>query len=191
MIDSDKKEFKQLLVGTAEIYGNVEMTTMKLQLYFNALLDLSLQEVRHGLSEHMKDPKHGTFFPKPADIIRHTQPREVSAEDRASIAWMDICRQIQLKGAYGNLKLEDKQALAAVKNIGGWVSLCHSTEDQFTWKEKEFRRAYETFERTPIDMLPAALPGITEMHNQKIESKRGLQNLAAGLEDYAAKMKGE
>lgn len=184
MIDNDKKEFKGLMIATAEIYGNVEMTNIKLQMYFQTLASLTIQEVKHGLSEHMKDHKHGTFFPKPADIIRHVQAKEVSAEDRASLAWMEICRQIQLKGAYGTLKLDDKQALAAVKNIGGWVSLCHSTDDQFTWKEKEFRRAYETFERTPIEMLPSSLAGIEDMHNQKLESKRGLQNLTAGLEDF-------
>lgn len=182
MIDTDKKEFKGVMIATAEIYGNVEMTNIKLQMYFQTLSQLTMQEVKHGLSEHMKDPKHGTFFPKPADIIRHTKAKEVSAEDRASLAWMEISRQIQIKGAYGTLKLDDKQALAAVKNIGGWVSICHSTEDQFTWKEKEFRRAYETFERTPIELLPASLAGIEEMHNAKLESRKSLQNITAGLE---------
>ena len=134
---------------------------------------------------HMQNPDSGQFFPKPADLIRQlsgtSKQQEAAIEDKASIAWACIERDIRRIGSYGTLKMDDKQALAAVKAIGGWQSLCQTETSKMEWKRKEFIRMYETFERTPLDALPASLPGRIEMSEKKEQGPISLDRLALGV----------
>jgi len=186
MIDSDKGQFKILMIGAGETYGK-EITKPLLQIYFQSLQQHSIDDVSAAFSKHLIDAKHGTFFPKPADIIRHLTANDVTSEDKAELAWMTIMGEIRRTGSYGTLKIDDKQAIAALKNIGGWLNLCQTMENQLQWKHKEFLEAYATFERTPLEMLPTSLPGLEELDQHKNEAKKGLSNLQAGLEAFEAK----
>jgi len=185
MNEQDKNQFKTLMVGAGETYGK-EVTKPLLQIYFGALQSYPIDDVAAAFSKHLVDPKHGTFFPKPADIVRQLSANEQSAEDKAALAWLQVENAIRRGGAYSNLELEDKQALAAVKNMGGWRSLCMSLESEMQWKRKEFISLYETFERTPIELLPSSLPGIAEIENHKKESKGQMKSLVDGMNKFRA-----
>jgi len=176
MIESDKASFAELMVGYGEMY-NKAMTKSLMRVYFSALQRYSLEQVEYGLGIHSQDSKHGTFMPKPADIIRHIDAGQPSVDDRAEIAWMQIVNAMSRTGAYGRLQLDDKQALAAVKNMGSWQSLCHTDLDKLQWKKKEFMDLYQNFETTPIEMLPSHLPGIEDMAAQKKEAGGNLAGL--------------
>lgn len=134
---------------------------------------------------HMFDPDGGQYFPTIANIAKHAEgtakQQAAIIEDKAAIAWADICEQIRKKGSYGTLKLEDKQALAAVKAMGGWQRLCQSTTDEMVWKRKEFIRLYETFERTPLEALPQSLPGRIELSEHKAQGAQRLDQLMVGI----------
>lgn len=186
MNDSDKERFKSLMVGAGEIYGK-EITKPILQIYFQALIGYSIEAVSDSFSKHLVDSDHGTFFPKPADLVRHLEANKPSCEARAKIAWMQVQNAISSIGSYGTLHLKDKQALAAVKSLGSWKDLCMTDVDKMQWKEKQFLEAYETFENTPLEMLPHNLPGITEMHNQRLESKGQMKSLMDGLNEFKLK----
>lgn len=186
MDDSDKKKFAQQMMIAAEIYEK-EISKEKLQIYFATLINYPIDAVVHGIQSHMRDTKHGTFFPKPADIVRHIEAAGVSQEDRSELAWMEIENAIRMIGSYGTLKLEDKVALAAVKSLGSWKDLCMTDIDKMQWKRKEFIEAYKTFSNTPLEMLPKSLPGIEELHNQRLESKGQLSEISKGLEEFKAR----
>ncbi len=181
MDTQDKEKFKLLMIGSGEIYGK-EITKPLMQIYFQSLQKYSIEQVSDAFSKHLCDEKSGTFMPKPADIIRHLKANDVTAENKAELAWMQVMNSISSVGSYGTLKLDDKQAMAAVRNMGSWIGLCQTNESDMQWKKKEFIANYMTFENTPTEMLPASLPGISEMHNQKLESKKQLQGIASGVE---------
>ena len=140
---------------------------------------------------HMQNPDSGQFFPKPADLIKQmtgtTKQQDAAIEDRAAIAWACIERDIRRIGSYGTLKLEDKQALATVKAMGGWQSICQTETSKMEWKRKEFIRMYETFERMPLEALPSSLPGRIEMSEVKQAGPVALDKLALGVTKWRKK----
>ena len=187
MIDSDKAEFKILMVGVGELY-NKEITKPLMRIYFSSLTNYSLVDVERGISAHTMDAKHGSFFPKPADIVRHLQTGEISAENKAELAWAQVMREIRVTGSYGSLKLDDKQALASVKALGSWKQLCASTVDEMTWKKKEFMSMYETYEKTPLEMLPSSLPGRIALVEHKREQSESMKNILTGINKHRAQL---
>lgn len=166
MDDSDKKEFAVLFYGTGELYDK-PVTKNLLQLYFNALKGYSITDIQNGVSAHALDPRHGTFFPKPADIVRHLQTGNLSPEEKAELAWAQINQELRRHGAYGNLELDDKQGIAALKAFTTWKEFCAMDAKTMTWAKKEFISTYSTYEKTPLEMLPSSLPGLEELENHK------------------------
>ncbi len=184
MQEQDKSAFRDMMMAAGEVYGR-EITKPLLQMYFAALAPASIEQVQAAMMAHMQNPDSGQFFPKPADLIKQmtgtTKQQEAAIEDRASLAWACIERDIRRIGSYGTLKLEDKQAMAAVKAMGGWQSICQTEISKMEWKRKEFIRMYETFERTPLEALPSSLPGRIELSESKKSGPVALNNLAIGV----------
>ena len=184
MQEQDKDTFRDMMMAAGEVYGR-EITKPLLQMHFAALSHASIEQVQNAMMAHMQNPDSGQFFPKPADIIKQmtgtTKQQDAVIEDRAAIAWACIERDIRRIGSYGTLKLDDKQAMAAVKAMGGWQSICQTETSKMEWKRKEFIRMYETLERTPLEALPSSLPGRIEMSEKKAEGPVALNNLALGV----------
>ena len=181
MIESDKQNFRELMIGVGELY-NKEITIPLLRIYFNTLKVLSIEDVEIGISKHTANTTSGSFMPKPADIIRQIELCKPSTDDLAEMAWLQIINKIKTKGAYGKLDLDDKQAMAAAKNLGTWQSLCHTDSDKIQWKKKEFIEIYKTFDKTPTEMLPNNLAGIIELkNNRKQTTMKSLKEMDLGL----------
>lgn len=184
MQEQDKPAFRDMMMAAGEVYGR-EVTQPMAAIYFSALANASIDQVQSAMMAHMQNPDSGQFFPKPADIIKQmtgtTKQQEAVIEDRAAIAWACIERDIRRIGSYGALKLDDKQAMAAVKAMGGWMSICQTETSKMEWKRKEFIRMYETFERTPLEALPSSLPGRIEMSEVKQSGPVALDKLSLGV----------
>ena len=187
MNDSDKGDFEQIVRATAEMYSTVkkvEITPIMLKLFFSTLRQFTIEQVCYGFEQHLSDPIDGKFFPKPANIIKHLQTSEISTEEKAELAWAQVMREIRNTGSYGTLNLDDKQAIAAVKSLGSWQQLCSSTESEMTWKKKEFISMYETYERTPVEMLPSSLPGRIELVEHKKETNEAFARIQEGIKKH-------
>lgn len=177
MIDSDKRAFQEMMFGVGELYGK-PVSKPLLSIYFAALAHYTIDQVAHGLGKHTADVTHGTYMPKPADIIRQIESGKPSPEQRAELAWITIEREMSRTGAYGSLRMDDLQALAAVKSLGSWKDLCHTNVDKLAWKRKEFIAAYANFENTPIEALPRHLAGMIEVDRAKKSGKTETMSLA-------------
>ena len=190
MRDQDKSAFRDMMMAAGEVYGR-EITKPLLQMYFAAMTQAGIEQVKNAMMDHMKNPDSGQFFPKPADLIKQmtgtTKQQDAAIEDRAAIAWACIERDIRRIGSYGTLKLDDKQALATVKAMGGWQSICQTETSKMEWKRKEFIRMYETFERMPLEALPSSLPGRIEMSEVKQAGPVALDKLALGVTNWRKK----
>ena len=184
MDNSDKKAFATTFYAMGEFYDK-KVSTELLSMYFDDLLELSIEEVKHGAKCHRQDPKHGTFFPKPADILRHLQTGKLSPEEQAEVAWAEIMQCLRKNGAYGGLKIENKQAIAAFKAFTTWKEFCAMDAGNLVWAKKEFVSMYSTYDKTPLDMLPSSLPGLVELHNHKekyeVKGAQSMQHILDGI----------
>lgn len=182
MNNSDKIEFAELMTGNGEIY-NKSVSKSLMQIYFDAFADYSIEDIKKGFSKHSLDPKHGSFFPKPADIVRHLQLGQLSTSEKAELAWAQIQHCLRINGTYGGLKIDDKQGIAALKSFTTWQEFCAMDVSKQTWAKKEFISMYSTYENTPVELLPSSLPGLTELHNHKQEQKQiGAQSISSIME---------
>lgn len=191
MLDADKVNFEKMIRATATMYPNIkseDINTMMLKLFFASLREYSFEQVSYGFEKHLSDPVDGKFFPKPANIIKHLKADEPSTEQKAELAWAQVMRTIRTDGSYGSLKLDDKQALAAVKAFTSWKDLCMMPESKMTWAKKEFISMYTTYENTPLEMLPSSLPGREELEQHKLENKKSVKSLIDGVNNYRAKL---
>lgn len=186
MIESDKADFKMIMVGIGELY-NKEITKPLMRIYFSSLTNYSLGDVEQGINAHTMDAKHGSFFPKPADIVRHLQAGQLSTEEKAELAWGQITYELRKTGSYGNLVLDDKQALAALRSFTSWKEFCAMDVTKLTWAKKEFLSMYSTYQNTPVEMLPSSLPGLVELQHHKKQEAQSMQNLLQGMDKFKAK----
>lgn len=166
MNNSDREKFKLNINGLGELYGK-EISKPLLTIYYNVLKEFTLDQVIDAINVHVTDIKNGQFFPKPADIIRHLNAGKPSVEAKAEMAWAEINQKISSIGSYGNLTMNDNQALATVKALGGWKNICSKTIEQLVWLKKEFISIYENYEATSIESLPNELPGRIELETHK------------------------
>jgi len=190
MKDLDKADFESLLRGIADVFSTTKSIVVNrpmLQVYFMSLSEYSYQQVEWAIGEHLKDPADGKFFPKPANIIKHLKVNELSTEEKAELAWAQIERELRVTGSWGKLKMDDKQALAALKSFTTWKDLCSMPVDKMTWAKKEFLSMYSTYENTPLDMLPSSLPGRVELVQHKQEQSASMQNILKGVEQHRLK----
>ena len=137
-----------------------------------------------AINLHMQDSDRGRFFPKIADFSHKLQKNELSAEERAEIAWSELERKIRTEGSYGSLKLEDKVAIAAVKGFTSWKDICMMDTAKMTWAKKEFMSLYGTYDKAPLESLPKSLPGRIELEQAKSEQKHYLANLQEGMQQF-------
>jgi hypothetical protein len=187
MDDSGKKEFAILFYALGEYYDK-KVSKELLAMLFDDLSDQSINDVKRGAKAHRLDPKHGTFFPKAADIIRHLQTGKLSTEEKAELAWAQIQHCLRKNGAYGGLKIEDKQGIASLKAFTTWKEFCSMDASKKTWAKKEFISMYSTYEHTPLEMLPSSLPGLVELHNHKEQyeqkGSQSVKNILDGIDKF-------
>lgn len=181
MDDSNKIEFAKVFYAMGEYYDKKVSTDLLLML-FSDLSEFTIDQVKSGAKSHRLDPKYGTFFPTAAGIIRHLKTGNISTEEKSQLAWAQIEREIRVTGAYGALKLDDKQALAALKSIISWKDLCGADTDRITWIRKEFMSMYSTYENTPLDMLPSSLPGLVELRDHKEKGMTCIADVMKGIQ---------
>lgn len=75
MGESDKQEFMMIMATTGELYGK-ELSKGILQMYFSALAEYDIKKIRNAFNDHIKNPDIGSYFPKPADIIRAIKKKQ-------------------------------------------------------------------------------------------------------------------
>lgn len=162
----DQNRFKKILLAVGATYDK-KLDEDLVRIWWNLFKPYSIDVFDKAISKHFLDPGQGMFMPKPANIIKQINSSELSVETKADMAWSEILEKISSIGSYGNLELEDKQALATVKALGGWKNLCSKTTAHLVWERKEFISIYQNYETTSIEMLPEHLPGRLELETHK------------------------
>lgn len=89
MRDTDRQEFKSILVSTMSVYGN-EISADVMRIWWAALSTHSMDEVRLAFSRHIQDTRSGRFAPKPADILSIIEAFKPDGRLGADEAWAMI-----------------------------------------------------------------------------------------------------
>jgi hypothetical protein len=123
MTSDDRKPFAAVMFGLGECFGE-PVSEVRIELYFQALNDFTLDQVRQAARITVKASK---FFPRPAELREAvTGP----VDDRAELAWGAMRRLIRRFGFYLEPNVEDWPddacRRAALELYGGWRALCSS-----------------------------------------------------------------
>lgn len=168
---SDEKEFNQIIIGLAEIFGK-EVTDTFLRLYFGALEDLEIEYIRKTANVLARTCK---FFPKPVEFREALQP---NLEVQASLAYEKVERAFRRVGIYSSVIFDDPVIHAVLRSLGGdkgWIEYCNLKHDEVKWWRKDFERLYKNYaplvargEITP----PHALGGLWESNERATQEAR-------------------
>lgn len=164
MTERERPAFSKLMVLTFNTYQR-RVDEEIIDLYFNLLADYPLVEVTIAVKNHLSDiGKDGSFFPKPADLLRQIQGGKGT---QALAAWDTALQGVREVGAYGTVTFTDRLILAVIDRMGGWPTFCAMDEDDKPFKQREFIERYTTYLTRPPSGVPASLAGHHELTNAR------------------------
>lgn len=175
MTTRDREAFGKFMFALGEAFGE-EISAARIEIYFAALGDLALDDIRRSATTHVRESK---FFPKVAEL---REAAAGSVTDRAELAWLELVRQVRRVGAYGRPTFSDPAIeRAAVELYGGWGELCRRLPGEgpeLLGAAKLFKSTYVAW--TKRDLRNAALgPSHGEAHDALASLREQLE--ARGL----------
>lgn len=78
--------FGQVLRDTMSVYDR-SVSEDALRVWWAALENYSLEQIRGGLTRHLRDPERGRFPPKPADVVAGVQGAYLEQWEAPEVAW--------------------------------------------------------------------------------------------------------
>jgi len=72
---NDYEIFLSCLQGLGELYGK-SVSEGAVAIWWAAVQHMSIDQFRHALGQHVRDPDRGRFFPMPADVIGKMQSQD-------------------------------------------------------------------------------------------------------------------
>jgi hypothetical protein len=180
---TDRTKFLEVLAGVHDFYGK-EMSAFAGQVWMQAAHGFELEQVTKALSAHLMDPERGQFMPKPADIVRQLQG---TATDRSLIAWGKVLDAISRVGAYQSVVFDDGAIHAAIADVGGWASICRTTNDELPFLQKRFTDLHKAYTNRGKFDYPSRLMGEHELTN-RLNGRPVAQPYLIGDADKAQKV---
>lgn len=143
MTEQDEQKFYEIWTAAWQTVGKTPSPD-GMRLAFAALARFELQDVARAIQEHVTDPERGRYAVTPADIISRL---EVSHEEHAARLWPQVMRAVSRYGRYRSVRFDDDAVTEAIRDIGGWIALCDSTERDLPRLQREFISAYANHKR--------------------------------------------
>lgn len=162
MQESDKREFASILQATMDVY-NKDISTDVIKIWWMALQQFSIEQIKVGFSKYITSPDCGKFPPKPADIIFMM---EGSSQNAALTAWNKVLEAVSRAGCYKSVCFDDPIIHLAIEDIGGWIGLGESEEKELPFIQKRFEQSYRNYKtRGDIPSHKRYLIGRSEANN--------------------------
>jgi hypothetical protein len=171
MTHHDRPGFLQVMCALGEAF-DTQISDSRLEIYFQALSDLTLDQVREAARAHVQLSK---FFPKPVELREAVSGR---IEDRADEAWAQLVTLVRRVGYTGKPQWPDPVLERTAKELyGGWQALCArlpSEGPEMLGQAKLFKATYAAYaRRASVDRL---LPP------SKDDARKALSNLKRDLD---------
>lgn len=158
MNGKDRAAFAEMWAAVGEFY-DVALTDARLEMFFTAMADLELAEIRAALNAHMRNSE---FFPKPAEIRRALVG---TPEDAAALAWVGLLAMVRRCGWAWNSAIQgplpwpdEATKRAALELYGGWAALCERLPSEgagLAVAAKHFQQTYSAYARRDQALLAA------------------------------------
>lgn len=158
--EKDGPAFAEIIASlkALPLHLNTPITRHTIDLYFAALEEYDINDIRLAVSRHIKHPEAGRFFPAPADLIKIMQGGTAS---RAALAWAKVERAIREIGPWEDVVFDDPTIHLVIHELGGWGRLCEIKEADLNIKSRTFQNIYpELAARQPAERAIPALKGI-------------------------------
>lgn len=160
---SDRKRFADVLTDVMAYYGK-EVSPFQLDVFWQGLKNHEFDDISRAFTLHAKDPDHGQFTPKLADITRML---EGSTTTQGMRAWAKVDRAIRSVGANRSVTFDDPLIHVVIVEMGGWIPLCRSQDDEMPFKAREFEKRYAAYRlRREVPAFPPRLIGENEASNR-------------------------
>lgn len=141
MQESDRDAFSELFSEVMAYYGK-DVSPFTLALFWGACEPFALEQVSRAFERHAKDPEHGRFPPKVADLVRILAG---TATDRAQLAWGRVLEAISAVGAYQDVVFDDPAIHAVVEDLGGWPKVCRGETKDLGYLQHRFCESYRAY----------------------------------------------
>jgi hypothetical protein len=162
MNQKDHSQFAKLMIALNEVFGRGEMSELKMEIYFKALQDFSIEQVSRGISTILANRTLDNF-PKPGEI---KEAIEGTPDDQALEAWTRLFWAIKNDGGYTAIIVDEPTAIA-VEQMGGWQELCMMLTKERGFKRAEFLKLYQLALKQGIKDGRKKLMGLHDADNIK------------------------
>lgn len=175
MENKDKPKFAELMFLLGEAFDK-EPSETKVELFFNALKDVSIETITQACAAIVKTRTITGTFPLVSEILEAVKGGSDSLETRTAVAWDKVIYALERHGHLDTLIFDDPVIHAIIKSWGGWLKWSQEiTNDQMKWARKDFAVLYKAYAALT---LPAPEP---------MEGEIALSNRNAGyLENIPA-----
>ncbi len=165
MQNNDFEKFARLMATLAETFGNTSPSEQKIEIYYRALSDLTIEQVDAAVINLVKTRTITSTLPVPAEI------RDVlgAGKGDALLALKKAENAVERHGSYTSVVFDDPVIHMVIASMGGWPKFCcpsaYGDDQQWQWKQKEFMSLYEAFSKNPKVECPLQLSGICDSYN--------------------------
>jgi len=161
-----RTEFVELYLAVSGIYkkpGTPDVNPVVYDIFYEAVKPYGYEAVKNAFSTHIKNPDTGQFMPKPADIVRII---DGTAADNSMQAWSKVVKAISAAGMYATVVFDDPVIHLVIRDMGGWIYLCQTDEDELKFRCHEFSNRYKAYKGSGrLPSYPKMLYGIAESEN--------------------------
>lgn len=165
MTKDDKNKFAQILTSMSVLYEK-EIPRHLADIYFNALIDYSIEDVSRGFEAHVKDPSAGRFMPKPADVIRQLD----NTSGSTMLAWMTFCADVV------NNNRSEWDGTQILGYLGGWEYVSQLSTRELERLEEKFKRARVFFSAEAFKIQPPLVVDVKDSPEIDSEVRRRFLN---------------
>lgn len=159
-------EFKDLYIAVHAMYkrpNDPQPNPVVYELFYESVKQFGFDAVKKAFSVHIQNPDNGQWMPKPADIVRIISG---TSKDNSHVAWSNVKKSITTVGSYETIVFDDPIIHRVIQDMGGWINLCASSEDDLPFRGHEFKSRYTAYKsQGEIPDYPAKLYGIIESDN--------------------------
>lgn len=160
--NADAVPFRELVSKVYAFY-RADCSDFALDVWWAAMQPFSLAAVQDAFNRHAVNPDTGQFLPKPADIVRLLGGTTL---DQALTAWTKVDYAIRTTGPWASVVFDDALIHRTIADMGGWVKLCGSSEQEYPFVAKDFQNRYRGFAMQGNAVsYPSVLVGIAQSQN--------------------------
>lgn len=166
MSEDFRVEFVDLYLAVSAIYKkpwSPDVNPVIYDIFYEAVKPYGYDAVKNAFSAHVKNPDNGQFMPKPADIVRII---DGTSADNSMQAWSKVVKAIYAAGMYTTVVFDDPVIHLVIRDMGGWIYLCQTDEDELKFRGHEFSNRYKAYKGAgKLPKYPKKLYGIAESEN--------------------------